>query len=210
MPHTLFRSVHCNFHKSAWSSQHWCWLINRRRRRILEKDNSCVSPSLGCLKQTTWDVVYTNTWCQFLYSAVFCPLNSSNHFTLYALPYLFHVTPSSLPCALGAATADYISTSSSLPLSNICLLMTAPMKWGRPLVLLGNSGHILPPCYMQYLGQEWVIILGFPQLCIYLQIGAGIRALPTADAVATGEVSCCNCTVRLSPLSSSTEMIGQR
>jgi len=31
------------------------------------------------------------------------------------------------------------------------------------------------------------------QMCIRLQIGAGICAVPTADAVVTGEVSCHNC-----------------
>ena len=33
------------------------------------------------------------------------------------------------------------------------------------------------------------------QSCIRLQIGAGIYVVPTADAVATGDVSCHNCII---------------
>jgi len=36
--------------------------------------------------------------------------------------------------------------------------------------------------------------------CIHLQIGVGIGAFPTADAVATGKVNCYNFIGRLRPL----------
>ena len=49
----------------------------------------------------------------------------------------------------------------------------------------------------------------FHQSCIRLQIGAGICAVPTADAVVTGEVSCYNCIVRLRSVPNCREAISQ-
>ena len=49
---------------------------------------------------------------------------------------------------------------------------------------------IFSSCYMQCFGCEWVIILGFPPV-VYLSsiIGACICAVPTANAVITGDLS---------------------
>ena len=47
------------------------------------------------------------------------------------------------------------------------------------------------------------------QSCICLQIGAGIYAVPTADAVATGEVNCINYVVELRSLPRFAETISQ-
>jgi len=49
-------------------------------------------------------------------------------------------------------------------------------------------------CFVQCLGQEWLIhYILIQSSYISLQIGAGVCAVPTPDAVATGEVSYCNC-----------------
>ena len=62
------------------------------------------------------------------------------------------------------------------------------------------------------LGREWVIVKKYRdslQSCIRLQIGAGICAVPAADAVVTGEVIFYNCVVQLRLLPCFTETIGQ-
>ena len=45
-------------------------------------------------------------------------------------------------------------------------------------------------CYMQCLGREWVNVLGFPPV-VYLSSNGGVDicAIPTVDAVATGEIN---------------------
>ena len=72
----------------------------------------------------------------------------------------------------------------------------------RPRGVWSASGYVISfwvisdthSCYMHCLGRNLVDRnIEFPLVFIRLQIGTDICARPTADAVATGEVSCCKC-----------------
>ena len=51
--------------------------------------------------------------------------------------------------------------------------------------------------------------MGFPPVISNVNLGAGICAVAKVDAVATGEVNCYNCIVRLGSVPSFTEAISQ-
>ena len=64
-------------------------------------------------------------------------------------------------------------------------------------------------CCSECLRRYWITILGLPPVVFLSSHWVGICAVLTADAVATGEVNCCNCIVRLHSLPSFTETIRQ-
>ena len=65
-------------------------------------------------------------------------------------------------------------------------------------IIVVDLSHTLLVFHTMFrIGCDWLIIHWDDQSCIRLQIEAGICAVPTADAVATGEVYCYNCIFQL-------------
>ena len=109
------------------------------------------------------------------------------------------------PRAPGVAAADYVTTSSSLP--GYILSKTPQLKSPTKSVVGLCSGHIMFrvisarnfSCYVQCL--RCVVIFGFPPIVYPSKNWGGCcSAVPTDDAVATGEVYCHNCIVRFRSL----------
>ena len=95
--------------------------------------------------------------------------------------------------APGGAAADYVSTSSSLPLARPfqkLILTSANENVTSSVVSLQSCNIIL--CDFSHtllvLREYW----DSHQSYICLQIRAGICAVPMADAMANGKVNCCN------------------